>query len=606
MNLRPLVSSLLALVAIQTCEVESLAVPRPSTLEGRSLNPPYSLPKTGLLTSLTRGLDITAKQVGYLYGPPVAGGPFFPTGALGLVKVAADQALIQLDEVPILAAMTLDRTDSTLSAPQYNGLQTLDDYTLLYDGHWKNTLPNGPVPGILTNYTQDLLFSMERLSISPYQVRRLKPSNGLNPSTDTLQFNVDDDVARNVTGMTLQQLFQSGRLFYADYRNQKNLTPTKRFSAACDAYFYIDQTSGDFLPLAIRTNVGSSLVYTPMDEPDDWLLAKIMYNVNDFWFAQWNHLASTHEVVQIAYLAAIRTLSDEHPVLALLNRIMYEVYAIQPLAELLLFAPGAAVDQVFAYTGSSARDYTTGLYNSGSGRFQANYFTTDLESRGLINSKFGPSLKHFPFYEDASTIYTAIHAFMTSFVNSYYFKDSDVTADKEMQAWVKDAQGPAKAINFPSITTRSALIDALSHMAHLVSTSHHTVNTNELLSVSSTLPFHTPALYQPPPSSKGVTNVVDFLPPLDQVEQQLGTAAIFVRPFFVGSDRTLMHMFDDSAMLNRMNAATRTAAATFYSSMQAFSQQVAARKFDQDGLSQGMPFVWQALDPNVAPYSITS
>ena len=144
---------------------------------------------------------------------------------------------------------------------------------------------------------------------------------------------------------------------------------------------------------------------------------------------------------------------------------MYEVYAIQPLAATLLFLPGAAVDLLFAYTGTAAQDYTTNLYqNGGSGRFQSNYFMNDLQSRGLINSNFGPSLDHFPFYEDASTIYNAIHTFMTSFVNSYYSKDSDVTADKEVQAWVKEAQGPAKAIDFPSITTRGALIDALSHM----------------------------------------------------------------------------------------------------------------------------------------------
>ncbi|KIY00634.1 uncharacterized protein Z520_03297 [Fonsecaea multimorphosa CBS 102226] len=600
MNHPSLVSILLALAALYTYEVTSLAVPRPPTLKSRSLLPPYSLPQDDLL-DLTRGADIATKQLGYLYGPPVAGGPFFPTGALGLARVLADQAEIQLDEAPVLAAIAVDTTDSTVSAPEYNGLQTLDDYTLLYDGHWKATLPSGPVPGMETNYTQDLLFSMERLSFSPYQVRRL------NPSSDTLQFSVDDDTATNLTGMTLQQLFEDGRLFYADYRDQKDLTPTDRFSAACDAFFYIDQTSGDFLPLAIRTNVGSSLIYTPNDDPSDWLLAKIMYNVNDFWFAQWKHLASTHEVVQITYLAAIRTLSDNHPVLALLNRIMYEVYAIQPLAETLLFLPGAAVDQVFAYTGTSAQDYTTNLYaNGGSGRFQANYFEAELESRGLINSNFGPALKNFPFYEDASTIYNAIHAFMTSFVNSYYSSDSDITADNEMQAWVKESQGPAEAIDFPSITTRSALIDALTHMAHLASTSHHTVNTNELLSASSTLPFHPPSLYQPPPSSKGFTNVVEFLPPLDKVEAQFSVAAIFVRPFFVGTNRTLMHMFDDPATLSRMNSATQAAATTFYNSMQAFSEQVAARTFDQNGLSQGMPFVWQALDPNVAPFSITS
>lgn len=100
--------------------------------------------------------------------------------------------------------------------------------------------------------------------------------------------------------------------------------------------------------------------------------------------------------------------------------------------------------------------------------------------------------------------------------------------------------------------------------------------------------------------------MVNFLPPLAKVEEQFSVAAIFTRPFFVGTNRTLMHMFDDPSMLSLMNNATQAAAATFYSSMHSFSQQVAARKFDQNGLSQGMPFVWQALNPNVAPYSITS
>lgn len=120
------------------------------------------------------------------------------------------------------------------------------------------------------------------------------------------------------------------------------------------------------------------------------------------------------------------------------------------------------------------------------------------------------------------------------------------------------------------------------------------------------LPFHTPSLYQPVPESKGLTNVVDFLPPLAKIEEQFSVAGIFVRPFFVNTDRTLMHMFDDQDMLSRMNGQTQAAASTFLNSMQAFSSQVSARTFDANGLCQGMPFVWQALDPNVAPYSITS
>jgi len=340
-------------------------------------------------------------------------------------------------------------------------LKTVEDYTKLYDNEWESTLPKGPDPGVLANYTSDLLFSMERLSISPYQVRRL------NPSSDSLAFTIDDPTSQSVAGSTLQELFQAGRLFYADYRDQAKLTLNAGvYSAACDAYFYISEESGDFLPLAIRTNVGSNLIYTPADSPNDWLLAKMMYSVNDFWAAQWTHLASTHEVVQIAYMSAIRTLSEEHPVMAVLNRLMYEVFAIQPLAQTILFNPGSAVDLVFAYSGQSALAYSNAKYTTGgSGRFQANYFKTDLKSRGLIDSSYGPALKSFPFYEDASTIFTAIKTFLTSLVGSFYASDAAVAADKELQAWAKEANGAAKVIDFPSsFSSRSTLVDAFTHM----------------------------------------------------------------------------------------------------------------------------------------------
>lgn len=319
MGYKSFVSGIVTALALQGSEAAS--IPRNTILDRTSFNP-YTLPSNAA-NSLARSTAILVKQTGYLYGPPVAGGPYYPTGLLGLVRVAGDTAAIDLDLAPVNIAAALDSAELLASAAEFNGLQELHDYTLLYDGHFKTTLPSGPVPGILTNYTQDLLFSMERLSLSPYQVRRL------NPASDELQFSVDDAVAQNITGSTLQQLFSDGRLFYADYRDQKDLTRTERFAAACDAYFYIDKTSEDFLPLAIRTNVGSNLIYTPNDEPNDWLLAKIMYNVNDFWFAQWNHLASTHEVVQITYLAAIRTLSDDHPILAILDRITFEVSPAQ-------------------------------------------------------------------------------------------------------------------------------------------------------------------------------------------------------------------------------------------------------------------------------------
>lgn len=199
---------------------------------------------------------------------------------------------------------------------QFNNLKTLEDYEQLYDG-WSNSLPKGPVPGILANYTQDLLFSMERLSSSPFAIRRLTPGS------DWLPFWVDDSTAVTVAGTPLWTLFLEGRLFYVDHSDQARLPRTERFAAACDALFFIDSASGDLLPMAIRTGANQSTIYTPADDDADWLLAKVMFNVNDFWFAQWNHLAATHQVVQIIWLAAIRSLSAEHPVYALLNRREY-------------------------------------------------------------------------------------------------------------------------------------------------------------------------------------------------------------------------------------------------------------------------------------------
>lgn len=154
----------------------------------------------------------------------------------------------------------------------------MDDYASLYDNEWKNTLPKGPAPGILTNYTQDLLFSMERLSVSPYAVSRL------DPTSDSLAFQVDDLTAHAVSGSTLEELFEAGRLFYIDHSAQGSLERTAAYAAACDAYFFIDEASGDFLPLAIRTGVGANLIYTPQDQTSDWLLAKIIFNGNDILY----------------------------------------------------------------------------------------------------------------------------------------------------------------------------------------------------------------------------------------------------------------------------------------------------------------------------------
>lgn len=111
---------------------------------------------------------------------------------------------------------------------------------------------------------------------------------------------------------------------------QAKYEKSARFGAACTAYFYIHPVSGDFLPLAIKTNTGSDLTYTPLDSKNDWLLAKLMFNVNDLFHSQFFHLAESHDVGEIVHEAALRTLSLNHPVMVILERLMYQAYAIRP------------------------------------------------------------------------------------------------------------------------------------------------------------------------------------------------------------------------------------------------------------------------------------
>ncbi len=145
---------------------------------------------------------------------------------------------------------------------------------------------------------------------------------------------------------------------------------------------------------------------------------------------------------------------------------MYQAFAIQPLADSLLFSNGGVFDRLFPFTGTATRDLATSFHNNGAGAFQANYFRTDLQNRGLVGSTIGPELSHFPFFEDASTINDAIQAFMESFVKSYYTTDAEIEADDELQAWAREANGPAKVVDFPQapISGTKTIVDILTQM----------------------------------------------------------------------------------------------------------------------------------------------
>lgn len=444
---------------------------------------------------------------------------------------------------------------------------------------------------------------MERLSTNPYVVKRLHPKN------DEIPFQVDSGTVKNLTGSDLASLHEAGRLFHADHSYQKEYVAQEgRFAAACEALFYLDKKSNQFLPLAIKTNVGSDLVYTPLDDENDWLLAKVMFNVNDIFHGQIYHLANSHAVAEIVYLAALRTLSSRHPVFGLLERLMYQAYAIRPIGDRILFNPGGYFDQNFAFSNVYVRQFAADFYPTVAGPFKSNYFKENLCSRGLVDASYGPKLPHFPFYEDGSKIVGTIRKFVKSFVEATYESDKELARDKELQAWITEANGPAEVIDFVKapINSRKQLVDILTHMAWLTGVSHHVLNQGEPVTASGVLPLHPTSLYAEIPTKKGgIDSLIPWLPNEQKSIEQISLLARFNRPGVVENKQTLQYMFNAEGLLAGTEQAVSVANEKFIEEMGQISKQISTRQFDSQGLSQGMPFVWTGMDPGVIPFFLS-
>ncbi|KAH7146704.1 lipoxygenase [Dactylonectria estremocensis] len=526
---------------------------------------------------LIRKLEIQKKRKEILYGPSLIGETsFFPSGQLGDQISQRDQSLWLQDSAPVVQAAFQEAAAALEDIQSHGGLQDLEDYKIMYDGHWSGSVPGGIAKGQFSNFTSDLLFAMERLSTNPYILQRLRPYG------DELPFAVDSKIVQELTGSTLPSLYEAGCLFLADRSYQKDYVAQEgRYAAACQALFYLDDRSNQFLPLAIKTNVRSDLTYTPLDEPNDWLLAKVMFNVNDLFHGKIYHLTNSHAVAEIAHLAALRTMSSRHPVLALLERLTYQAYAIRPVGDKILFNPGGFFDQNFAFSNVAVRAFAADIYPTVAGPVRSNYFEANLRSRGRLNATYRPDLPHFPFYEDGARIIGAIRAFVTSFVKSTYKSDKVLSKDCGLQAWVAEANGAAMQ-----------LVDILTHMAWLTGVSHHVLNQGEPVTASGV--------------EKGaIDSLLPWLPNEQKSVEQISLLARFNRPQVVENKQTLLHMCNSENLLAGTVKAVAAANERFMEETGHISQEISNREFNDEGLSQGMPFVWTGMDPGVIPFYLS-
>ncbi|GAP92530.1 putative manganese lipoxygenase protein [Rosellinia necatrix] len=587
--------------AISTLLLAGAAQAAPALSTNDNNNKVQSFSTPGLLNLIPRALEIEEKRKGWLYGTFPFGVAPYPYGKLA-DKVIADDRAIWAPPVFELGATIVKETklaaEGVIAA---GGFNSLDDYYKVYENQWTTSLPDGPLPGMLTNHTDDRTFSMMRLSSVPYRLHRVKVDQ-------PLLFPVDDEVVKSITGQTLEGLHAQGRLFSEDFAEMRLQEATPAYGAGCQAYFYIDD-AGDFLPLAIKLIVkdreDSALVYTPKDIKDEWLFAKMTINANDGWHSTWGHTTLSHASAEAPYLAAIRSLSDNHPVMGLLQRIENTPWSIRPnLEDSLVNGTADNGPKYYPWTANAARAWANQVYSSGEvSNFSSNYFRTSLINRGLIDYEHGPALKSFPFYEDGLVLMEIIEEFFSSVIDSYYKNDKAIANDRELQAWLKETV-PGQVHDFPKkISTKKDIVGILSHQAYLGSIVHTVMSGNGNQLDIMALPFTAAGWQQPIPTKKGVvTDIVSWMPTPQGAAWQVATYAAGNRAAWKDTNQTLAHMFDEPALLNRMNKATKVAAAKFKADMFAVSDQWRTRGFDENGLDRGMPYLWNVLDPRWAIY----
>ena len=287
--------------------------------------------------------------------------------------------------------------------------------------------------------------------------------------------------------------------------------------------------------------------------------------------------------------------------------VMYQAYAIRPIGAQVLFNPEGPFGLNFALSHTAVEQFFADFYPTVAGPFQANYLHRSLVDRGLLECSYGPKLAHFPFADDARAIVDSLRDFATSFVHAYYHSNMVISDDPELQAWVSEATAAAKVIDFPAapLAGKEALIDILTHLAYLISVTHYTLHGPSPSLSSGVLPFHPTALYQPIPAAKGVQSVLPFLPNFNASLSQVTVLLNFIRPQFANSQRNLENIFDGSGFLAGASAAVRDAAERLQQGLLSISDEIQARTFDENGLAQGMPFVWRNLDPRKIPFFLS-
>ncbi|KAK7069173.1 Arachidonate 5-lipoxygenase [Halocaridina rubra] len=300
--------------------------------------------------------------------------------------------------------------------------KSLDDLRKVY----KQSLGE---PQCIEVWKEDWWFGAQRIQgVNPLVIKLCKeiPEN----------FDVTEEtVSGLLEDMTLSEALEKNKLFLCDLEILEGLECNdNRELASPLALFYLTKAN-KLMPVAIQLKQkkgDDNPVYTPKDEPNTWLLAKMFYNNAEAQHHQaLTHLGYTHLLMEGVVICTHRNLSPSHPLFKLMAPHFLFLLAINTRGLEKLISVGGWVDNCMTQGVKGIFE----LMRRGFDRWTFNkegQVHTELAARGLLDKEILPD---YPYRDDAIPLYNVIKKYVSTIVKHHYDTPEKIQDDWELKWW---------------------------------------------------------------------------------------------------------------------------------------------------------------------------
>ncbi|XP_066942820.1 polyunsaturated fatty acid lipoxygenase ALOX15B-like isoform X2 [Macrobrachium rosenbergii] len=373
------------------------------------------LPQDDLHPS-SRKADLDDKRMEYTYKQHVEGGPSQIESLPSDEKFSEEYYWTFAKEKASLLAQT-KFIEWTVSK-----WKSLDDLRRVY----KQSLGE---PKCMSVWREDWWFGAQRIQgVNPVVIELCKSIPG--------NFDVTEETVKDlIEDLTLEEALEKNKIFICDLAILDGVEcKDDRELAAPLALFYLNKKN-EMMPIAIQLKqkkAADNPVYTPKDEPNTWLVAKMFYNNAEAQHHQaLTHLGYTHLLMEGVVICTHRNLSPSHPLFKLMAPHFLFLLAINTRGLEKLVSPGGWVDNCMT---QGVKGIFT-LMRRGFDRWsfqREGKVREEIKSRGLLDKEILPD---YPYRDDAVPLYDVIRDYVKTVVEHHYDTVEKVHNDWELKWW---------------------------------------------------------------------------------------------------------------------------------------------------------------------------